>query len=213
MNTLGSNNTRSKPAKSGHNASVNPFARALAEAEKRSAHNRPSQRDEHSLDQIPGLNDPSQLTPDFFNEQQEQLKEEQRKEQLKRELHQKINPVDTHEVFSAKEIKVKKEIEEIRKNLKELSKEITRFYTEVDITLDKNVPKVGQTGTYYMNFFQKLRKYIEDLVQRFKSARTWHQQAQAKNQKKRGMGINFKNEGKAAHDIMHHERSNAYSGS
>jgi len=52
------------------------------------------------------------------------------------------------------------------------------------------------------------------LRQHVRSARTWAKQMKAKK-KKRGVrqGLDFgNNEAKATHDMLHHERSNAYTG-
>ncbi len=198
----------------------NPFARALAEAEKRSTGQKKSPNNT-SIDNISAGTEQN-----LFNAQQhldqgknlEQLQQEQeqelKKRQMREKLHKMVNPVEQSEIFSAKEAQRKKEIEEVRKELKKLAEEIAKFYQEVDITLTQNVATPGQEGTYHQNFFEKLKQFIIMLRQKVRSARTWSKQMQAKKKKKGPRaGLNFKgNEAKATHDMLHHERSNAYSG-
>jgi vacuolar-type H+-ATPase subunit I/STV1 len=198
----------------------NPFARALAEAEKRSAGQKKSPNNS-AVDNSVANSEQNLFNAQHYlnqNKNLEQLKQQQeqelKKRQMREKLHKMVNPVEQSEIFSAKEAQRKKEIEEIRKELKKLAEEIAKFYQEVDITLTQNVASPGQEGTYHQNFFKKLKEFIIMLRQQVRSARTWARQMQAK-QKKRGprIGLNFKgNEAKATHDMLHHERSNAYSG-
>lgn len=196
----------------------NSFARALAEAEKRSAGQKPQAENDSpdsnfsQVDQKAGASQKSQqeLTAKQQQEQQEKLK----KQQMREKLHRMVNPVEQNEIYSAKETQRKKEIEEIRKELKKLAAEIAKFYQEVDITLTQSVASPGTEGTYHQNFFEKLKHFIILLRQKVKSARTWARQMKAKKKKKGPrIGLDFGgNEAKATFDMLHHERSNAYSG-
>ncbi len=194
------------------------FARALAEAEKRSAGQKRQAEDNSvdlnssHIDQKSGSSQQLQqeLTAKQLQEQEEDLK----KQQMREKLHRMVNPVEQNEIFSAKEAQRKKEIEEVRKELKKLAAEIAKFYQEVDVTLTQDVASPGMEGTYHQNFFEKLKQFIILIRQRVKSARTWARQMKAKKRKKGPrIGLDFSgNEAKATHDMLHHERSNAYSG-
>lgn len=193
-----------------------PFARALAEMEQgghagdHQAGNK--QKTEQKLNSADSA--AKTLSPDqqeiYKQQQQEQLK----KQQMRERLHRKVNPVEQQDVFDAREQQVKKELEEVRKELKLLAEDFNKFYKEVDVTLEKNIASPGQEGVYYSSFFAKLKAFILLLRQKVKSAQTWAKQMQAKKRKQQQKrGLNFAgNEAKATHDMLHHERYNAYSG-
>ncbi|MBD3250717.1 MAG: hypothetical protein GF381_04085 [Candidatus Pacebacteria bacterium] len=228
MNSLNNKGpAASKRPQSGGNNN-NLFARALAEAEKRSAQNKGQQS---AIDETMARAGQNLLSQDFgdFNfgdgipgmgggedpeKQQQELEKQRKRKELQDKLHRKVNPVEQTEIFNAREENVKKEINEIRKELKALAVEIAKFYKEVDITLEQNVPSPGQTGAYHINFFQKLKQFIIFLRQKVRSARTWAKQMKAKKKKRTvRQGLDFgANEAKASHDMLHHERSNAYTG-
>lgn len=241
MNSFNSNTPGASKRSQSKSNQTSSFARALAEAEKRSAHTKgqPGTTDagNESMAQagqnllgkdwqqqlgnlgggldggLGGLGGTVGKTPE---QQQRELEEERKKKELRAKLHKKVNPVEQTEIFNAREERVKKEIDKVRKELRELAAEIAMFYKEVDITLQQNVASPGQTGTYHLNFFQKLRQFIIFLKQKVHSARSWAKQMKAKQRKKKRtvrQGLDFgANEAKASHDMLHHERSNAYTG-
>ena len=208
---------------------ANPFARALAESEKRTFAG--NNKDQNSSDnnlfgeslartggQIPQAQEQS---PQDLLAQQEELKKERLKAEQRKKLHDQINPVGQAEIFNANRERTKKELEEVRKELKALATEIRKFYKEVDIQTTQSVVDQGSTGAGLMSFFQKLRATIKLLTQQVRSARTWMNQHNAKQKKKKGRkirgGIDARGggkteESKAVFDMMHHERSTAYSG-
>jgi hypothetical protein len=228
----------SHPSGSSPSAHSNPFARALAEVEKnrqssssgtslddlrnQAMHSNfdsdqflnPNQKNDGLLtrpDQIgaqPSSNFPNLETTHQLEQQQKELK----RQQMREKLHRMVNPVEQTAVFDAREEQRKKQINEVRVELKKLAEEISMFYKEIDITLTQNVVSTGQTGVYHHNFFAKLKEFIQMLRQRISSARTWARQAKMKNDKRRyRYGLDFTNqEAKSTHDMLHHERSNAF---
>lgn len=202
---------------------INPFAKALAETEHAFNDQRPAQPSLNPFSEAlarTGGRDASDFggsaQPDALDYQRQMEEEAKRrkKEALRKKLHDQVNPVDLVDVFSAREKRVKEELEKTRQELQALAKEITKFYKSVDIATFSEVVEPGTQGTYHVSFFQKLRNFIMLLRQHVRSATTWANTAQAKAKKKRkGPGLDFKkNEAKAVHDTMHHERSNAFSG-
>lgn len=149
-----------------------------------------------NLDQFGGTNGPMQdfggQTSEFnsFQQQQEELRK-QEYEQKRLELHKKVNPVDVKELFNAREEATKKKIDQIRKDLRNLAKEIKKFQKQIDITLMGRVTNPGQEGIGDENFFDQLRAFILLLTQRVRSARTWAQQSSNKKKKmaKRAKGL------------------------
>lgn len=194
--------------------SVNPFARALAEARGNQGQNGLS---DDFLSQGNRFADTNSNSNDFA-EQQRLQEEKQKRERLRQQLHRQVNPVEAKDVFDAREERVKKEIDSIRHELKMLSQEVIAFDKEVELTIISNVAEPGLEGKYYFSFFQKLREFIMLLRKRIHSARTWATTMQSKKKKKKGkMGMEISGQQyeqtTTVFDRMHHERSTAYSGS
>lgn len=214
----------------------NPFARALAELEKQQSTSGQSsdfgsdpfadalartggQYPDQFADTANPLDSPySQYNQaDLLKKQQEEAK----KARLKKELHDRINPVEMTDIFNARREQVAREIDQLREELKKLTFEIASFHKEVDITLMTAISDPGEQGKYYLNFFQKLRAFIMMLRQQVRSARTWMQQSNIKKAKKkrRGAAPGMMVEGSSHEqtqtifDTMHHERSSTYGGS
>lgn len=197
--------------------SNNPFARALAETEKSAFED-----GSRGTDLAPNIFDQQSnpYTPsweqDWAERQRQKAEEQTKKEALRKKLHDRINPVDTRDVFNARENQVRKEIEEVRHELKLLAQELAGLHDEVEISLMSNPANPGTSGKYYLNFFQKLRAWIMMLRQKIHNARTWATQANNKKAKSKKRGGAFIFEGKSGHeqtktifDMMHHEVSNA----
>lgn len=192
--------------------SANPFARALAEMEKSSSHGS-FQSNTSAESQLNG-NRPQEHNAAQLQEQQaERLK----KERLRKKLHDQVNPVNAKDIFSAREQQVKKEIEQLRQELKLLVQDVKKFHKDVEVAVLSNIAEPGQNGTYYINFFKKLRAFIMLLRQKIKSARTWATQmhSKQKKKKKRGsaglkIGGGRAEQGKAVFDQMHHEVGSTY---
>lgn len=141
-----------------------------------------------SLDQFGGTNGPIQDFGGFNSEfgnlkkQQEELKKKEY-EQKRLEVHNRVNPVDAKDLFNAREEATKKKIDQIRKDLKNLAKEIRKFHKEIDITLMGRITNTGLEGIGDENFFDRLRAFIILLTQRVRSAATWAKQQKAKSKK------------------------------
>lgn len=227
MNTLGQNSSQSKT----QTPAVNPFAKALAEMENHSygSQNPQNNNSESSIlsnalaktgnsafgNQLDSVGNGQNFQDrSLIEKQQKELKEKQKKEALRRKLHDQVNPIDQVSIFEAKEIKVKKDIERVRDELKMLILDVKKFQKDVELTLMTEIAQPGQEGTYYVNFFQQLRAFIMLLRQKVRSAQTWANQSKAYSKKKKmkkGPGAMFApQETKAVHDMMHHERSNAF---
>lgn len=224
MNNLGSITPPGNSNQKSQQAN-NPFARALAETEKGtySGKNEKSNQDANPFSetlaktggQIPENSDPKEL-----KKQQDQLAKEKKKSELRKKLHDRVNPVDQAEIFSANKERTKKELEEVRKELKVLASEISKFYKEVDIQTTQTVTSQGTTGLGLKSYFQKLKAFIMLLTQKVKSARTWMKQQQIKKKRmqarkiKGGMSLDGggAQESKAVFDMIHHERKSSYSG-
>lgn len=149
----------------------------------------------------------------------EEEKKRQQKEALRKKLHDQVNPVDSHELFSAREKKVAEDLEATRREIEALARDIKKLHKEVSIASAQIIVSPGDDGAYYVSFLQKLRNFIMLLRQKVKSASSWAQQAQSKKSKKRSktpgleIGGQQNEQTKTVYDMMHHERSNAYSGS
>lgn len=205
---------------------TNPLAQALAETEREKRYSSQPHSNTNPFSEAlartgsnPGaFTDLYQNSP-LLNQQQEQqeLIAQQKKEALRKKLHDRVNPVDTTDVFSAREKQVRQEIEQIRQELKLLAKDFQKFYKNVDLTLASQQIAPGIEGKYYLNFFHQLKSFIMLLRQKLNSANTWATQLQAKGKKKQqkqGLMIGGAGHEKTStiQDMMHHERSSQYSG-
>lgn len=197
-------NSQNSPKSSG----LNPFSEALARV---------------GGQQMADLNPFAQNLSDAdAKRQQEELLKKQKKEALRQKLHKEINPVDLSELYSAQERRTKKQLEDVRKELKLFASEVKKFYKEVDIAVFQEVVNPGKTGVGLRAYFDKLREFIKLLRQKVHSARTWLNTQTAKSKKKRGQhahnkaGIEIAGQSheqtKAIFDQMHHEQSSSYSG-
>ena len=152
--------------------------------------------------------------------QAEEMQRQQELAALRKKLHDKVNPVDQTDVFSAREAEVKKQIEELKKELRAMTREVQDFHKEVELTLMTETAEPGMAlqGNYFVNFFHMLRQWIALLRQHVRSARTWAQQAKSKAKKKPKRGGILIQGGQseqtsAIFDTMHHERNATYGGS
>lgn len=152
---------------------INPFAQALSKAGG------------HAVDSV-GKNQVDQA------EMERQAKEEEKKrkkEKLRQELHKRVNVLDQTEVFSREKIKVQKELNRVRLELQQeialTSREIKKFYKEIDIATYQDITDQGLTGTGMKAFLEKLREAFRLIRKRIKSARTWLYVQSSKNKKKK----------------------------
>lgn len=193
MTSFGQGNNQTKSAAQKAN---NPFASSLLENE---------QKNQGSSDKVAEniINNPfanalrNSTDNNSFDTQkstlqkQEELLLARRKEALRKQLHDKINPVDTHELFSAKEEKSKEELNQVRKELELLIADIKGLNQDIEVVVAQDVVVPGlDGGTYYHNFFYQLRQFIMLLRQKVSSARSWAQQMQSKSKKR--YGLNYK---------------------
>lgn len=204
------------PARQSPQVGVNPFARALAEAERT---NYTPQSGQDSV--LPAGENPfaqDSYSADTLQQQQFEAIRQQRLEKMRSRLHREINPVDTTALFDARQKQVADQITSLRSELKMLVKEVAHFEKEVEVTLMTQIVEPGQQGNYFLTFFGKLRTWIMLLRQNIKSAQTCLNISKGKAQKRgKTPGIVI---GGLAHekttsvqDMMHHERSNSYAGS
>lgn len=228
MTQLQQTKPTAKPQKTGQ---ANPFARALSEMEKSDNQlpgGLPNTGGASGLDAFRqalmksrmgdkagrGDSGPGDFqNSDFLAQQQEEALKKQKREALRKKLHDQVNPVETQALFDAREKKVKEQIDNLRYELRMLSQEVKDFNKDIELTLMTNIAEPGQSGTYFLNFFQQLRTFIMLLRQKIKSARTWVNASQGKKSKK-GMKIQGQQHQKTStvQNMMHHERSSSYAG-
>jgi len=212
-----------KPAAS--QSGINPFAKALIEHGSRSDQEEKGKAERQLFSEALartggnlGKTDSHQKTSTTnLEKQQQEFQKQQEQEILRKKLHDKVNPVDKHDVFEARREKDLKEIDQLRKEVALLMADIGSLQKEAEVTLMTQVADPGESGSYFKNFFLKLRSFIVLLRQKVKSARTWAKQMNSRKKKmakKRGGGMVVDSqETKFVQDTMHHEKATAYSGS
>lgn len=208
MTSLGQSNSQSKSVSQ---KPVNPFAGSLLENEQKTINSAQTNQNTEISNPFANALKNSQGSggnldnPDFFRKQQEEALLKQKKEALRKKLHDKVNPVNAYELFSAKEEKSKEELNQVRKELELLIADIKGFNQDIEMVVAQDVVTPGiDGGTYYQNFFFQLRQFIMLLRQKVSSARSWAQQMQVKSQKK--YGLNYKKT-KDVHAGMNNERN------
>lgn len=193
---------------------VNPFASSLLETEHKRIGQNVADPNTNSQDKNLNpftnalLNSSGQTdqfdSADNMRKQQEALLA-QRKEALRKKLHDRVNPVDTHELFSAREEKSKEELNQVRRELELLILDVKDLSHEISMAVSQDVVEPGSDGgVYYTNFFHQLRQLIMLLRQKVSSARSWASQMQ--NKSKRKKGLNYKKT-KGVQDSLHNERN------
>jgi hypothetical protein len=208
MNSLGQSNNKQQKQQQGN---INPFASALVESEKKSSSTSSSQNDkqENNIANLLNNGQFSDFDQEFLEKERARYFQEQeakrKKEALRKKLHDQINPVETYSLFRAKEENNKKELEQVREELRLLMEEIKGLNSDIDMAVSQNVASPGtEDAAYYSNFFHQLRSLIILLRQKVKSARSWAQQASSKSRKKRGLDMST---GKGVHASMNSERN------
>ncbi len=207
MTSLGQSNSQSKTVSQ---KPINPFAGSLLENEQKAVNSSQSKKSETVSNPFANALKNSQdnnhfKDPDFLRKQQEEALLQQKKEALRKKLHDRVNPVNTYELFSAREEKSKEELNQVRKELELLIADIKGLNQDVEMVVAQDVVTPGiDGGSYYQNFFFQLRQFIMLLRQKVSSARSWAQQMQAKSQKR--YGLNYKKT-KDVHASMNNERN------
>lgn len=195
MTSFGQGNNQLKSASQ---KQVNPFAGSLLENEKKATGAMPpSSKTEDNFNPFANalLNSPGSSTdsdnPEFLRKQQEESLLAQKKEALRKKLHDRVNPVNTYELYSAREEKSKEELNQVRKELELLIIDLKGLNQDIAMAVSQDVVAPGiDGGTYYTNFFHQLRQLIMLMRQQVGSARSWAAQMQNKGKKRKG--LNYK---------------------
>lgn len=195
MTSFGQSNNQLKSASQ---KQTNPFASSLLENEKKI--DKPAlstnQADEVFNPFANALLNSPGATSDFNNQeflqkQQKEALQAQRRDALRKKLHDRVNPVNTYELFSAKEEKSKEELNNVRRELELLIGDLKDLSSDISIVVNQDVVNPGiDGGSYYQNFFHQLRQLIMLMRQKVSSARSWSMQMRAKGKKKQG--LNYK---------------------
>jgi hypothetical protein len=214
MNNLNQNNTNSAGSKATAQRNQS-LARALLESEKNLTSSPSPQTEEAKKQKLnpfaqalsqAGGKFPNQLEEELSLKKQAEMLAQQKKDSLRQKLHDQINPVETHEVFSAQAEKNLEELQATREELKMLAQDIKNLDKEIDLALTREVVDPGTSGIGFFNFFHKLREWIMLLRKQVHSAQTWMSQVSGKGKRGRGSAFNFKNS-KNVHDAMGSEKN------
>lgn len=208
MTSFGQGNNQSKSAAQ---KPVNPFAGSLLENEQKNQSSASLQPAESLIDNpfaqaLRSSSAQSNLeNQDSARRQQEEALLAQKKEALRKKLHDRVNPVNTYELFSAQEEKSKEELNQVRQELELLIADVQGLSQDIEMAVTQDVVMPGlDGGVYYQNFFHQLRQLIMLLRQKVSSARSWAQQMQTKSKKR--YGLNYKKT-KDVHSGMNNERN------
>ncbi|MBP7774511.1 hypothetical protein KA078_01835 [Candidatus Woesebacteria bacterium] len=204
------------PARQTQPGGVNPFARALAEAE-RANYSQQGASDSVTSNSEAASQPTDGMYPDLEKQQTESARLH-RLEQMRRRLHAEIHPTEMQQVFDARQRQVEERILAVREELKALNRGVAVIAQEIQATLMTRIVEPGQTGSYFINYFTHLRGRIILLKQSIKSASTCLNIVRDKAQKRGkqpGLVVAGQDHEQTTtiQDMMHHERSNNYAGS
>lgn len=196
MTSFGQGNNHSKSASQ---KPINPFAGSLLENEQKIAGSASSLQADSDKVLNPFANallnnadgNGGADTPESLQKRQAEALLAQKKDALRKKLHDKVNPTNTHELYSAQEERSKEELNQVRRELELLIADVKDLDKEISMAVSQDVVTPGlDGGTYYRNFFHQLRQLIMLLRQKVGSARSWASQMQVKGKKKHG--LNYK---------------------
>jgi hypothetical protein len=209
MNSFGQGNNQAKTVSQ---KTANPFASSLLEKEQKIS-NSPAPQDNkdqafnpfaNALLNSPGAKNDGN-NPDIMRKQREEELLAQKKEALRKKLHDRVNPTNTHELFSASEAKSKQELNQVRQELELLILDVKGLNQDIEMAVSQDIVNPGlDGGSYYKNFFHQLRQLIMLLRQKVGSARSWAAQVSGKGKKKQG--LNYKKT-KGVQDSINNERN------
>jgi hypothetical protein len=214
MNNLNQNNTKSAGSKTMAQRNQS-LARALLESEKNPGSSPAANAKQDKKQQLnPFAQALSQAGGEFSPQENEHLSlkkqaellAQQKKEALRQKFHDRVNPVETHEIFSAQAEKNLEELKATREELKLLAQDVKNLDKEIDLALTREVVDPGTSGIGFFNFFHKLRELIMLLRKQIHSAPTWKSQVAGKGKQGRGSAFSFKNS-KNVHDAMGSEKN------
>lgn len=225
------NNNQNIPSSANQpGGSINPFARALFEAEKRGATQTPPNEFNSAMLSNPllgqaGRNFDKFDTPD--KSYQEILAKQKQKEALRQAELNRVNPTDQlREAFNSAKHADAIQLKSVREQLvveAHIAKSRGADVQSLQIELSKEITDPGLNGgSYYHTLLDTFGSYIKkqlDLAVNFisqspKSSSAWgatHNRKQSKRSKF-STGIDMSNGTKSAQELMHHEVSAAYSG-
>ena len=113
-----------------------------------------------------GLSSPDQPSPFSFGE----LKKSKELESKRIEQFHRARNKEWAGVYSAKQKQTERKIEEIRKQLKNLIKQVKQFELNITQAIATETP---QPGEYHMSFFDHIRTVIELLKKNITEANSW----------------------------------------
>ncbi len=182
---------------------INPFAQALERA-------RGGQTSDAQSNQTDGLDSGLNSMDGNGSLQQRQAELLRRKQQFHRRSLE-VNPVESQAVFDAKQKQVEQEILNLRASVQaqfhQAGQAVVQANTQVELTLQTKISKPGFTGAYFLQYFEKIQKFVR---LRQKSANDGGAWATALHGKKRGKssapGIEYTGS-KSVFDLVHHEVS------
>ncbi len=90
-----------------------------------------------------------------------------KKDRLKLERHKEVSNT---QIFNREQEEVKQKIQEVLEELKNLAKELATIGSEIDKAVHE---AVVNPGTYHVNFFEALRRYLLQLRKKASESKNW----------------------------------------
>ncbi|MFC1653514.1 DUF5660 family protein [Patescibacteria group bacterium] len=112
-------------------------------------------------------------------------KEEKKSGKVEHEWLQKKNKTERHKevtsasIFNREQEEIKKAIKEIQEELKKLAKELAGIGSDIDKVVHQ---EIVNPGTYHLNFFEALRRYLVQLRKKASESGNWLDISQQRKQ-------------------------------
>jgi hypothetical protein len=118
---------------------------------------------------------PDMFQPDWFREQGPDIESEVARRQRHSELN--LTPL-----FDRREEEIKAQIKSLREELAALAKDLGNLGRTVQVAIDE---EISHPGTYHVNYFEKLKKFILNLRKQVNQSASWLEVSYARKASKK----------------------------
>lgn len=141
------------------------------------------------IQDLTGSRSNSEITTENNHENSLDIEVRIRQEALAIQRHREINET---KVFDRREEETKAKIAAIKEQLQLLAQEIVGMDKQLEKAIEE---EIAHPGTYHLNFFEKLRKFILDLRKRVADSANWLEISNQRKAAQQGYWANVKKSG------------------
>jgi hypothetical protein len=181
MNTFGQGSHQSTSVLQ---KSINPSVASLLEnEEKRFGSNFSPDENDQNLDFANALLNHASKIDGAKNLNNLDIINQQKKEALQKRLNEQTSPINSQEVFSAREKEEEKKLNQTRKELALLATETQSNDLEISNVLSQEIVDPGTEGTYHKNWLHQISLILKKTDRGY----NWNEFVNIKGKKKQGL--------------------------